>query len=301
MEMEHATTRDLDDTPSPPSPGEVAAVYDERTQRVLDKYAVDSICHYHSGVSDGSFPSGASTADLTLRMHAAQEVTMDVIVDGILRWAKLPGDRRPDLLDIGCGLGGGPLRLAQRLGAQVRAITVAAEHVPVVRRFAEQAGLADRIEAAVEDANQLTAEAGFDVAVAHESVCHMDRRRLFRGVARALRPGGSFHLIDWMRGRHCAAADRVDAWWHTRMGTPQEYRRLSAEAGFQLVHEAALQDETWGFYALAAAWNLAALGERRLDPAERARLERSTEENASLAEALRTSQILDLHMVFVCG
>jgi tocopherol O-methyltransferase len=234
-------------------------------------------------------------------MHAAQEVTMDVLVDGILRWAELPGGRRPDLLDIGCGLGGGPIRLAEQLGARVRAITVASEHVPVVRQFAEQAGLADLVEAAVEDANHLTAEARFDVAVAHESACHMDRRRLFPGAARALRSGGSFHLIDWMRGQQCAAADRVDAWWHTRMGTREEYRRLAAEAGFQLVHEAALQDRTWGFYNLVAAWNLAALQERRLDAAERARLRRSTEENASLAEALRTSQVLDHHMVFLRG
>lgn len=71
-------------------------------------------------------------------------------------------------------------------------------------RFAQEDGMRERVE--LRSADFMTADlgSGFDVCVSALAIHHQDpagKRSLFRKVYRALRPGGYFCMIDWVKFR----------------------------------------------------------------------------------------------------
>lgn len=274
---------------------ELARYYDEKTTRLLDKYGPGPRVHYHTGISDGSFPPGAGTESLRVLIRAAQERLLEPATAAFAGIAA-PDGGPPRILDVGCGLGGTSLRLAQELGARMTAISIAAGHLPLVRAFAAELGLADRVEALVQDAHTMTGQARFDAAIAIESSCYLDRSAWLRRMAGLLAPGGLLLVMDWMLGRADGRSARVEAHWRTRMGTPTEYREAAESAGLVVESEDVINDETVGFWRLARAWNEAELHERKLDGAERARLEESARELANLEESFRSRSVLCVRM-----
>ena len=53
-----------------------------------------------------------------------------------------------EILDVGCGLGGGSIFWAEEFGAQVTAVTCVPSHTEWVTRFAMEAGVSHRITSA---------------------------------------------------------------------------------------------------------------------------------------------------------
>jgi len=147
----------------------------------------------------------------------------------------------------------------------VTAVTNVPGHLPWIRQFAEQAGVAGRVTPLLCDAAEVPGARLYDAAVAIESSCYLDRAAWFRCLARVLRPGAPVFVLDCFLGRPDVAAF-FDARWNTRIGTLEEYEEAAAAAGFTLSDVEVLNPETAGFWPLSLAWA------RRLaqsDPAHR--------------------------------
>jgi tocopherol O-methyltransferase len=148
-----------------------------------------------------------------------------------------PGDA---VCDVGAGYGGTSRLLAERYGARVTALTVS----PAQHRFALAANggaenpvflLRDWYENALPDS-------AFQAAVAVESFAHMpDKTRALAEAYRVLESGGRLVLCLWLAGERPSRWQRrhlLDAIVREgRLGgllPESEYRRLLAEAGFEL-------------------------------------------------------------------
>lgn len=105
------------------------------------------------------------------------------------------------VIDVGCGCGGTTLELAERVGpaGRVLAIDVSAPMLAHARVRAEAAGLADRIEWRLADAQTAALdEAGFDRVCSRFGVMFFeDPVAAFANLARALRFGGRLAFVCW--------------------------------------------------------------------------------------------------------
>ena len=142
------------------------------------------------------------------------------------------------VLDIGCGIGGGDLVLAGELGARVIGIDLEAPLLARARRYAADAGLAERVEfRQVEPGPLAFADASIDAV--YSSGCFTqveDKAGMFAEVFRVLRPGGAFCVYDWMKGPEPYSAD-MRRWFEVEgltyaMDTLENHGRLLRDAGF---------------------------------------------------------------------
>jgi SAM-dependent methyltransferase len=103
-------------------------------------------------------------------------------------------------LSIGCGFGALERDLvASNMVQRVEALDLAEGAILEARRLAAAAGYADRITYEVADLESASFAPGFDIIFAHSSVHHVERlEELFAAVKRALRPGGVFHLNEFV-------------------------------------------------------------------------------------------------------
>jgi len=136
----------------------------------------------HFGYFENSrVPLAAATAKLTSEMAG---------------WAEI--HRNMQVLDIGCGIGGPALFLAQQFGCHVTGITTSQVGVGIAASRAAAADLGDRAEFLERDgmANGLPMES-FDRAWIMESSHLMERKDLLLAEsARVLRPDGRLVLCD---------------------------------------------------------------------------------------------------------
>jgi phosphoethanolamine N-methyltransferase len=112
--------------------------------------------------------------------------------------------RGREVLDIGCGVGGGDVVLARDHGAgHVLGIDVEQPALDRATARATAAGLAGRLSFQLVAPGPLPfADASFDVVFSKDSIIHVaDKPALFAEVLRVLRPGGDFVVSDWFRGR----------------------------------------------------------------------------------------------------
>lgn len=128
---------------------------------------------------------------------------------GIARGAK-------EVLDVGCGLGGTAIYVAQRTNCSVRGITISPRQAERARKNAGRAGLAKQVEILCGDAEAVDfPESEYDVVWTMESSEHFtDKAAYFRKVAQALKPGGTLVLAAWT-----ATPSRADP---TRDGGPDD-------------------------------------------------------------------------------
>jgi cyclopropane fatty-acyl-phospholipid synthase-like methyltransferase len=147
------------------------------------------------------------------------------------------------VLDAGCGVGGGALFLARRLGCRVHGITLSAAQVETCRENARRLGVEHL--ARFERRNYLATgleDASFDVVWAVESACYaFDKRDFLREAYRLLRPGGRLVLADFfsvsMDGRPRRDRRLMEKWtrsWAIReYAVTEEFERQMEEAGFR--------------------------------------------------------------------
>jgi SAM-dependent methyltransferase len=113
------------------------------------------------------------------------------------------------VLDVGCGVGGPALTIAEASGAHVTGINIVEHQVELARERAAARGLAERVTFTLGDAMRMPFGDGeFDHVYALEAGCHLPDKALFhRECARVLRPGGLFVGLDWMRTDGLSAED----------------------------------------------------------------------------------------------
>lgn len=142
------------------------------------------------------------------------------------------------VLDIGCGIGGGAMVIAREKSARVIGLDIEPPLIERARRYAEKAGLADRIEFILTAPGPLPLDdASVDVVYSSGVFTQVaDKLGMFREVYRVLRPGGLFVCYDWMRGPE-PYSDDMHYWFKVEgltyaMETLEGHGRLLTEAGF---------------------------------------------------------------------
>ena len=120
-----------------------------------------------------------------------------------VRLARLFG-ARPGLrvLDVGGGLGGPARTLAVEYGCDVTVVDLTESYVHAARVLTARLGLGERVRHEVGDALALPYPDGaFDVVWTQNSGMNIaDKRRLYEGFHRVLRPGGLLALQEPMAG-----------------------------------------------------------------------------------------------------
>jgi tocopherol O-methyltransferase len=129
------------------------------------------------------------------------------LIEELLSWAAVqPGETaRPEehkidrILDVGCGIGGSSLYLAEKFNASVTGITLSPVQATRAIARAQEQGLSDRASFQVADALQMPfPDQSFDLVWSLESGEHMpDKQKFLQECFRVLKPGGTFIFVTW--------------------------------------------------------------------------------------------------------
>ncbi|MBT2511133.1 class I SAM-dependent methyltransferase [Streptomyces sp. ISL-98] len=279
--------------------GQVPLYYSRKTKEILHKYGPGPRVHFHMGVFSENLNTTVAQRVLKERILSSQEAVLHRAAGAWGVASSPPGE----LLDIGCGVGGGSIFWAQEHGVNVTGMTVAAEHIPVVNDLVRQAGVTDRVTTVLGNVHDLCEERAYDAAVAIESSGYMDRERLFSVAAKALRPGGWFGIQEHFVCRPEWTAF-VDGYYKTRLGTLTEYITAAAAAGFELEQDEDITDQVSEFWVQSMAWTTAeldALSHGRHSPIDRNRLVESVLTHGKLFRAWRDRALETRLLLFRLG
>jgi tocopherol O-methyltransferase len=119
------------------------------------------------------------------------------LIEELLTWA---GTSHPQtILDVGCGIGGSSLYLAQKFDARVTGITLSPVQAGRAKDRSQAAGLAAKTDFQVANAMQMPfTDDSFDLVWSLESGEHMpDKVKFLQECYRVLKPGGKLILATW--------------------------------------------------------------------------------------------------------
>lgn len=122
------------------------------------------------------------------------------LIEELLKWS---GDFRTNdpqnILDVGCGIGGSSLYLAEKFGAHVTGITLSPVQANRAKERARAAGLATTADFKVANALEMPfADDSFDLVWSLESGEHMpDKVKFLQECYRVLKPGGKLIFVTW--------------------------------------------------------------------------------------------------------
>lgn len=130
-------------------------------------------------------------------------------------WARRAGiSPEESVLDLGCGAGGPAIDICRAVpGVVIDGITVSQQQANHANRLIQEANLANRIRIHVADYHTLPFGDGtFDRVLFLESIGYAsDYERLFREVARVLRPGGTLFIKDTVVSNESGGSENGEA------------------------------------------------------------------------------------------
>lgn len=119
------------------------------------------------------------------------------LIEELLQWSGV--QQADNILDVGCGIGGSSLYLAQKFNAKVTGITLSPVQASRAAERAKEANLATEASFQVADAQNMPfADNSFDLVWSLESGEHMpDKTKFLQECYRVLKPGGKFIMVTW--------------------------------------------------------------------------------------------------------
>ena len=272
---------------------DIAAHFESKTHAILRRYGPGPRVHYHAGLVDNPPPPKASVQGLRRELIAGQE---RMLSHAAKIW-DAPSTLSGEVLDVGCGLGGGAIFWAQEFGARLTAVTCVPSHIHRVALFAAQAGVASRVQPLLCDAAEVPGENRFDAAVAVDSSCYLPRKQWFMRLASLLRPGGRAFIADCFFSEP-EYAEPFDRHWHTRIGTINEYLNAANAAGLRAIAVDDVSCRTVHFWTTTLALIGAEAQDYNLESVEAVRREASLQAHALVREGLTNGGLQYALMIF---
>jgi tocopherol O-methyltransferase len=169
------------------------------------------------------------------------------LIEELLSWSGYSGadDHVPKIIDIGCGIGGSSLYLAEKFKAEVVGITLSPVQANRAQERAAAAGLKDRATFQVANALDIPYEDNtFDMVWSLESGEHMpDKTKFLQECYRVLKPGGQLIFATWCHRSTAAGAltpneirhlDKIyEVYCLPYVISLPEYEAITADCGFQ--------------------------------------------------------------------
>jgi len=157
--------------------------------------------------------------------------------DRLFEHRRLGRDIVQRVLDVGCGIGGPALHLAERHGCRVTGLDLVETSIAEAAERAADRGLSSLVDFRVGDAADMPfGDGDFTIVWGQDAWCHVPTKdALISECARVLEPGGVIAFTDWLvtgatdidlRERALSAAASPD------MATASQYRELLGLAGF---------------------------------------------------------------------
>ncbi len=186
--------------------------------------------HLHHGYWNGGETAGRAQIQLMEQLAQRAEITQGA-----------------NVLDIGCGVGGSALWLADQYECNVTGMTISpvqARMATAAARKAKARGLRGTAAFEVKDANRWQPEpAGFDVVWIMESSEHFpDKKLFFARCAAALKPGGTLAVCAWLRrdgpmppGEQKLVGTIAEAMMSASLDSLSSYRDWMRDAGLAVV------------------------------------------------------------------
>jgi tocopherol O-methyltransferase len=147
-----------------------------------------------------------------------RQAQIDLIVE-LLTWGNIT--QVENVLDVGCGIGGSTLYLAEKFNCRGVGITLSGKQAARAKGRALEKGLDERVSFQVADALEMPfADNQFDLVWSLESGEHMsDKEQFLKECFRVLKPQGTLILATWCHRPTDSLAGKL---------TPSEKRHLEA-------------------------------------------------------------------------
>jgi tocopherol O-methyltransferase len=140
---------------------------------------------YGSHIHDGFYITGKETK------QEAQENLTSLLVEkaGIKNGAKI--------LDVGCGVGGSSIWMAENLGAATIGITISPVQVEIARNLATEKNVNSKF--LLMNAEEMQFDGTFDIVWLVAAATHfLDQEKFIKLATKSLNTGGKFVIFDWM-------------------------------------------------------------------------------------------------------
>ena len=187
------------------------------------------------------------------------------LIEELLLWADCNADNPPqNIIDVGCGIGGSTLHLAEKFGSSATGITLSPVQASRAKERAAEAGLSDRVKFEVANALDMPfADNTFDLVWSLESGEHMpDKAKFLAECYRVLKPGGKMIFATWCHRETSSLAGELTpsevahlkeiyrVYCLPYVISLSEYRKIATECGFQN-----LKSDDWSI-AVAPFWDV---------------------------------------------
>jgi tocopherol O-methyltransferase len=144
---------------------------------------------YGKHIHDGYYITGKETK------QEAQENLTKILVE------KARIKRGVKILDVGCGVGGSSIWMAENLGATTVGLTISPVQIEIARKLAQERQVNSSF--LLMDAEKMYFDYKFDVMWVLAALTHFrDQQSFIKLATRFIKKGGKFIIFDWMLDEH---------------------------------------------------------------------------------------------------
>jgi tocopherol O-methyltransferase len=259
--------------------------YTQKTNNIIEKYGPGPIIHFHTGFFDTGGPPESDLESLRLQLVESQQRLMEVACTfwGLSRNHK-------EVLDFGCGLGGGAIHLAKQYGFTVYALTNVPSHLAYVEKFAKETGVSNLVKPLLGNEKDIPEKHRFDAIIAIESSCYLVRPEWFKTISRRLAKRGVICIADSFT-EDVDVKTPFDKYWLTDIGSLDEYRDAASASGLKIEATWDITNSTSRFWEFSVLHSKMLLQEKHLPESRRVKLIQSIRWQSLLLDFWRNRRI----------